>query len=350
MGRDECLTAARTAVGAAPGTDLETGLASAVLRYAVHVRGSVPRASLLSEAVSLLTPIASEGTALPEVVEGELEALLAIGEVMLRQPAPGARIHVEPGRPAFVEVDGEGGRQLLVLGGSVDGRPTLPAPLESRLRPRGRARWLPLRAGEEGLKEELVFHGLREVAFDAWSRTPRIETTDSLVAPLLERSRRIAADKVASLEVFDPTTGNTYFRGRVRQLRAEDVEALCSRFGFAPARDPDADRGAHYSVIFHNGGAFSSLSLGFGVEARDRWLRLSAAVCHRHGADRAFRCERAGDILRLFFPPPSWLERLLSLGVPAKAGGLCAFSLPSAAWPLVQRALTDVAFADLRQA
>ncbi len=350
MERQELLTATRMAVGADPVADLETGLASAVLRYAVHIRGSVPRARLLAEAVTLLAPIAGDSTDLPELIEGELDALLGIGELVVRQPAPGARIHVEPGPPAFVEVEGAGGSQLIVLGGSIDGRPTLPAALEGRLRPRGRARWLALGDGDGQLKDRLVFHGLREVPFEVWAQTPRSETVDSLVSPLLERARQIAADKVASLEVFDPTTGNTYFRGRVKRLPAEEVQALCVRFGFAPTRDPDSEAGSHYSVIFYGNGAFSSMSLGFGVDARDRWLRLAAAVSHRHGADHAFKCERDGDLLRLFFPPPSWLERLLALGVPAKAGGLCSFSLPSAAWPVVQRALTDVAFADIRQA
>src|SRR5690606_2760502 len=49
------------------------------------------------------------------------------------------------------------------------------------------------------------------------------------------------------------------------------------------------------------------------LEARDEWLRLVAAV-----ATRGHRLSAlvVGEDLLLYFPPPSWLERMLSLGSP----------------------------------
>ena len=103
-----------------------------------------------------------------------------------------------------------------------------------------------------------------------------------------------------------------------------------------------------HPVLFERDGELKIASLGYGVEARDEWLRLAGATCHGHGPDKTFVYEREPGLLRLFFPPPSWLERLLTLGAPASVGGLCSFSLEDALWPEVERALIDVCFAAQR--
>lgn len=345
MDADQLTAAAIAAVDADPQARLESGLAAAVLRQAVHQRGSVPRGRLLAEAAQLLAPLATCSSAeVRELIVGDLDSLLALGEVVLRQPAPGAHVHVEPGQPAFVQVEAPARAEFLIVGGSLDGRPVLPPSLAARVTPRGRARWLLAEGSAAALREELGFYGLREVPFAAWARTPPAATPTQLAAPLRERAMRVAAERVATLELFDPSSDAGYYRGRLRRGSSDEAAAMCAQFRWVPARERDVD-GFHYCIVFHDNGGFSANALGVGVDARDTWLRIAAAACHGRDPTRAFRCERDGDVLRLYFPPPSWLERLLALGAPVRAGGLCAYRVPDAAWPAVHGALTDVLFA-----
>jgi hypothetical protein len=345
MDRQELLASTRAAVSADSLSDLETGLAAAVLRYAVQIRGSVPRGRLLAEAQVLLAPLVTGSYELQDLLERELDALLSIGEVVLRQPAPGARIHIEPGAPAFVVIAEHPVPQVLVLGGDVEGRPLLPAALADLVSGRGRARWIVGTNDLPRLRDELQFHGLREIDFSSWAQTPARVPAFGLVAPYLERARPVSAERVSALEVFDPSKPNLFYRGRIHPAPADEVVDLCKRFRFIPARDPEAEAGTYYSVLSERDGELKIASIGYGVEARDEWLRLAGATCHSHGTDRAFAYERESGLLRLFFPPPSWLERLLTLGAPMSAGGLCSFSLEDAVWPEVERALTEVCFA-----
>jgi hypothetical protein len=341
MDREAVLRAVRFAVVADPSADLQTGLAAAVLRYAVLTRGSVPRWRLLSEVAELLAPLAQDDFDLGELIDGELEALLSLGDLVTRQPAAGARVLIEPARPSFATIEFDGAAQMLVLGGSVDGRPTLPTRISGKLRARGRARWLDISGDAASAAEELRFLGLAELRFDRWAHVPEREALDDLAAPWLEQMTPLTPERMGSLDVFDPGTPATYFRGRLRKLPADAVRELCTRYRFIVARDVDADQGTAYSLLTLRDGGVAGATLGTGVRGRDVWLRLAAAVCRVRDEDGWFRCERDGDILRLYFPPPSWLDRLLTAGVPVQAGGLCAFKVPPALWPEVERALRD---------
>lgn len=347
MNREDLLGSVRAAVQADPVSDLKTGLAAAVIRFAVLGRGSVSRARLVPEITELLGPLGTEGSDLRELVEGELEALLAIGDLVTRQPAPGARTQIEPARSSFSVLQGTADSKILVLGGSIDGRPTLPSRLAAYLEPRGRTRWLAV-PDITATTEDLRFSGLREIPFARWASVPPTESLDTLVAPLLEKRKVVSPDAIGNLEVLDPTSPNGYFRGRIRRASIETLRSLCERFRFVPARDPDAEAGMCYSLLSLRDGEVTLALIGSGVLARDVWLRIAAGLCRTRGPDAAFKCEREGNILRLFFPPPSWLERLLALGTPLDAGGLCSFQVPSVLWTSLEDSLRKVAFADLR--
>ena len=166
ISRGELLADARHAALSDDEADLDTGLLAAVIRRLVLLRGTVQRARLLAEAVDLVAPLLPEGSADVDVTalaEAELDALLSLGEFVLRQPAPRARVMVEPATPSFVR-PADDAVELMILGGSYDGRPMLPARILNRVEVRGRARWLRFKDGEaaEDLIREFEWRGLQE--------------------------------------------------------------------------------------------------------------------------------------------------------------------------------------------
>jgi hypothetical protein len=87
------------------------------------------------------------------------------------------------------------------------------------------------------------------------------------------------------------------------------------------------------------------------VQARDQWLRISAALASLAsiGEGHRFRASTARDTLYLYFPPPSWLERLLLLGAPRPRahGALRADAFGASELAIVETALREVLFVEV---
>lgn len=337
ISRGELLTFARQGAESDPTADVHTGLLAALLRQIVLTRGSVQRAQLLPDAVELMAPLFDtepdeERLALAET---ELDALLSLGDLVLRQPAPRARIMVEPATPSFVRLSDEA-REFLLLGGSYDARPILPARTFDKVQVRGRARWLgPL--GEESLDElgrELEWRGLRPLDHRVWGRAPERCTAEAVVARYWERTRRCAIETLTEFEFFDPSSSSSHFRARLREPGPVGVVAATREQRCLAARVVDDVGVTNYYVLRdHGDDEIGACKIdGQHVEARDEWLRLIAALCvTTHG--HRLRAIVDGDELLLYFPPPSWLERFLALGAPGprRRGALRVDMLPTRA-------------------
>jgi hypothetical protein len=85
------------------------------------------------------------------------------------------------------------------------------------------------------------------------------------------------------------------------------------------------------------------------VQARDEWLRLVAAIASQGHPLSALT---SGDELFLYFPPPSWLERMLALGSsrPRNLGALRVDSFPTrAALDAVIDVMTSALFVEVKR-
>ena len=86
---------------------------------------------------------------------------------------------------------------------------------------------------------------------------------------------------------------------------------------------------------------------GAPVDARDRWLRATAALADLAavGEGQRFRAVVSAGEIYSYFPPPSWLERMLLLGRPRprRRGALRVDAL-AGALPMVTEAMRTLLF------
>lgn len=358
--RNELLVAARDAVRSDPSADIDTGLLAAVLRQLVMRRGTHQRARLLSETMDLMGPLLPEAAPNEEpraLIETELEALLSIGDLVLRQPAPRARVMVEPATPTFVRLTADA-QEFMLFGGSYDGRPMLPVKLLDRVEVRGRVRWLPVAPDQtsDELADELVWRGIREVGRSTWVRSPVPSTADLIVGLFSERAKPCARETLSEFEFFDPSTQAPYFRGRLRGPDLGRLEALLRSQRWLAARVADSVGVMGYYVLSDGDGELITACKieGQAVEARDQWLRVAAALSHLAvgGGGHRFRAVVSTNEVFLYFPPPSWLERMLSLGCPRprSRGALRVDAFTTkAAFDLVTETMKSVLFVEIER-
>jgi hypothetical protein len=357
--RDELLDVARRASDSDPTADLETGLVSSVIRRLVMMRGTIQRTRLLAEATDLVSPLLATAPLAMDAIsiaEAELDALLSLGDLVSRQPAPRARVLVEPATPSFVRlVDYQ--REFIVLGGSYDGRPMVPARLLERVEVRGRVRWLTLRndESEDELVHELEWRGLRELDRTTWARSPAPTSAEAVISVFAEQTIPCAEAALREFEFFDPTSPASYFRGRIHAPDVPHLRSLLREQRWLAARATDALGLMNYYLLTDiDGEQIGSCRINRqGVEARDNWLRVAAALAQLAavGEGHRFRAAINGNELFLYFPPPSWLERMLLLGRPRPRtrGALRVDAFEGDVLREVAKALKAVLFAEVER-
>jgi hypothetical protein len=360
ISRSELLFTARQASGSDPSADVDTGLVASVLRQLVMRRGTNQRVRLLSETMALMGPLLAEPAPNEDpwaLIETELEALLSIGDLVLRQPAPRARVMVEPATPSFVRLTPDA-PEFMLFGGSYDGRPMLPAKLLDRVEVRGRVRWLAIGHDEtsDELAHELEWRGIREIDRSIWVRSPVPSNADLIVGLFSERAKPCARETLSEFEFFDPTTQASYFRGRLRGPDLTRLEALLRSQRWLAARVADAIGGVDYYVLSDvDGEQIAACKIdGSAAEARDQWLLVAAALSNLAvgGGGSRFRAVVSADEVFLYFPPPSWLERMLSLGCPRprSRGALRVDAFTTkAAFDLVAESMKSVLFVEIER-
>jgi hypothetical protein len=229
----------------------------------------------------------------------------------------------------------------------------LPARLLERVRVGGRARWLSPGANElvDELRGELEWRGLRELDRSAWVSAPEACSAEAVIATYWDRTRVCARETLTEFEFFDPTSASSYFRGRLRGPDSDRLVAAVRDHRCLPARVLDHVGAMTYYVLRDlDGEQLGAHRIeGRQVHARDEWLRLVAAIASQGHRLSALTC---GDELFLYFPPPSWLERMLSLGSPRprSRGALRVDSFATrTAFDAVIEVMTSTLFVELQR-
>lgn len=170
----------------------------------------------------------------------------------------------------------------------------------------------------------LMDHGLREMPREHWLQCPTAESPEDLVRVLDGRLNAAGASGlVEGLRILDPNRSVTYYRGRWRQPTSKDT-------GRFVARRPQAFGSELWCYAELSAGVTTrllDLPLGQGVSRGcDEAWRLQAAIDavadHPGHVTSRQSANYGNDILELFSPPPSWLQRRWdAIGTPALSPG-----------------------------
>jgi hypothetical protein len=198
---------------------------------------------------------------------------------------------------------------FVLLGVRPEGTPLVDEALLPLIRYEGHTRTI---SGEDqqAIVAALKASGLQEIDQARWLRAPREISPDSLVA---EMDRLLSASSPSGdamgLQILDSSTPVGYYRGRWRTAKAGDS-------GTYVARREQAYGSDLWSYVEVAGGTTSRvIDLPTQPESTrgcDEAWRLQAAIDVCAGHPQLFRIEEnsAGhDVLSLFSPPPSWLQR-----------------------------------------
>lgn len=283
-----------------------------LVRDTVFGRRAPLRHAVIRDVVECAGPLLGAGDP-ADVVARAVEALVDLGDLVARRSGARGPYLLEPASAAFVNLRDT--RRLMLLG---RGESTLSDEVRAAVVTSGRLRMIDVALAPEA-RDELRFHGAAELSWGEWSRVPRPSTPDEALRSVGDLSR--FAGDVAEFDAFDPTTAPAYYRGR---FRAAILEQVLSRESWAVASH-DADFDAKdYRLFRRADGVTSSAAID-----RSRFVELAAACAARAAGGRRFLARAGGGSIRLYFPPPRWLSRLLALGTEVDPGdALVAWRLP----------------------
>jgi hypothetical protein len=186
--------------------------------------------------------------------------------------------------------------------------------------------------GDESVIDLLGAEGLIEFQLEHWLQAPRQATPGDVVG--FYQSRLEAAGPsgdIDGVQVIDPVTSVSFYRGRWRTLKPRDD-------GHFVARRPQAFGADLWCFAQVVGGHVSKLldlplqnSLSPGAD--EAW-RLQAALdaVAAHPQRLRVRAEVSASIIDFFSPVPSWLQRRLDVvgrAVPRGSGALFSYSVSS---------------------
>lgn len=291
-----------------------------MLRLAATRLCPIPREVLVAATLTALRGLDSS-EASPSDVDGDLDALVASGDVLLGSELvgekPRAMIYLAP--PMFVR---RSSGAVYVMGGLAEGS----SPFKDITQLRGPLRELQPAPSDQ----ELVDEGFTAFPMDAWMESPSARSEASLMQELegvLDRTGN--SGELLELELLDPKASPAFYRGRWVPARRESGRFIARR------KRKWGGRAWGYAEVVHGQGVkFRTFPV---VDTRFRgcdeaWWAIFAMDASR-GSRQPVEVRRLGDITRLAIctPLPMWAERrLLSVGVVAEArppGALVAYDL-----------------------
>lgn len=303
-------------------------IASALRRSASFLCPCAPQ-TLLRSVTGPLEAITTNVDELDDQAQQVLEALVAVGDLIESQERTDGegsvrRRVIYAAQPAFVPRSSGG---AILLGVAPDGASLLTSDLEARVETVQHVRRLA--SGVDNLHSQLRQLGFIELGEVAWLKAPSPEAAKSWVMRLdVELNKAPASGALPQLEVLDPTTSVSYYRGR--------WTAPHNRDGRFVARRKQAYGAALWCYVELKNGEperFVDLPL-----ANSRWRgcddawRLQMALDATRGTPQKMRVRRIRDatFLEFFSPIPMWAQRRLdAVGVPVeKSGCLFAYSVP----------------------
>lgn len=291
--------------------DDDVALVAEIIRDTVSSRRAPLRHVVHREVARCIGPIC-EGDA-TELVERTIEDLVDLGDLVARRSSEHGPYLIELASSAVVSL--RDSSRALILGRA---EATLSEDVRAGVTCIGSLRMVDL-AKAPGAREELRFHGAVEIPWQDWARAPAHPSPDEALNAQRDL-HRFSAD-LSEYDVFDPVTPRRYYRGRIRRgeldrVLARDRWAVASRESSFDRRD---------WRIFHR---TESGVMSASVE-HARFVELAAACAARAGERHRFLASEGAGVVRVYFPPPRWLARLLALGQPAEPdGALIARRIP----------------------
>ncbi len=297
---DQLRRAVEEAAGAS-GVD-DSSLACAMIRRVVAYRRAPLRHHLLAEVRDLIAPVLHNLSAAADLVDNEIQALVDLGDLVERREGDRAQLRIQASSACVLRIGGPRGR-LVLLGRAED---ALPKRLLEMVRCAGRLRAIDAGARVDEVENELRFFQIAPVDFDSWAQLP-----DEVKAPQLLQGMSpaevVKPDALPSCDVFEPLTPPSFYVGRF--VRGSLLKVL-ERDGWAAARSKEEFAPSRYFLFRLVEGKITRCE----VKDRSSFLRLAAACAARSSGGRRFLARREAGTLRLYFPPPMWLARMLLLG------------------------------------
>jgi hypothetical protein len=314
VGPAELLGSARSCLGLSEGAAsvIDEGYLATSLRRLAGFLCPCSPATLLRWMLDSHRGLAADPEAFGERVEGAIEALVAIGDLLeLREvaleseEAKGTWLVAAP--PSFVS---RASGDAFILGLAVDEQTPLPSDLRGRVRCDRAIRSIAAEDGEE-LAPVLRALGLRELSEASWLKAPKKLASGDLIATLAARlSAQPPSGEVPDLLVLD--------HGRQTKSYRRRWGPAGSLSGCYVVRRPQAFGADLWGYAeLRQGEAVRLLDLPL---SGDRWRgcdaawRIQLAIDARAGRPQEYRrVEGSAVRFDLFAPIPLWARRRLSI-------------------------------------
>lgn len=309
FGRREALASIAQALGCAT-DDLAdpSALFAGLARDILATRGSALRYRMTAEIEALLRPIGGFDIDTGAVVDS-IERAVLVGDLVERRDTERGPYLVELASPTLVR-SAPGSSDVMVLGRAAE---TLPESAASSLRLRGVVRHATL--DDEGL-EQAHFRGANLLDSSEWAGIPPVETADDRLGRTEMRNYR---GDLSSFGAFDPRSDSEIYIRRFRDGRLTDI---LERDRIALGRRAVDYGGAEYRLFRRDG----EMVLSASIQSQDA-VSIAAACAARVGR-YPLKASVSGQVVRAYFPPTRWMERLAATGSRAPLeGALVAYRL-----------------------
>ncbi len=168
-------------------------------------------------------------------------------------------------------------------------------------------------------RDELRFRGAIEMAWEDWVHAPTYGSPDEALGA--QGGMVPFKGALGEFDVFDPTTSPRYYLGRFRH---GELEGILTRDRWAVAARDAGFEAREYRLFRRADGAVTSAEVEYA-----HFVKLAAACAARAAGGRRFIAKEGGGAVRLYFPPPRWLARVLAVGQAVDPGdALVAWRVP----------------------
>lgn len=316
----------------ATGEGVDDVFLSAMLRRAAGALCPCSRAVLRAALVDSLSHLDQEPDTLPARLDGLIDDLLVAGDLLELSDvstgdaeARGTWVFAAP--PSFVQ---RKSGSIFLIGIVPDQDRWLPESIRDRIVFSNNTRSIKPQA-EEDLAAQLVREGLSKLPETTWLKGPKTE----LPAEALSKARqRLAAEPpcapVQGLEIIDPDTKPTYYKGRWKPPKEQT--------GTFVARRPQEFGSALWCLAeLHSGTLVRIVDLpfqGYRWRGCDAAWHLQMAIDRERNKPQRYCVENIDDItcrIDFFSPIPLWAERrLMVLGRKCQGSrSLFAYEIPA---------------------
>jgi hypothetical protein len=305
-----------------------TAMAASLRRAASFLCPTTPGA-LIRAAKDCLRGLREFTEEIETEIAGLVDSLVSYGDLLELPVDDGTRLRRQLflGPPAYVL---RSSHLALLLGIRPEGAPLLGDDLLGDIEYGGHARFIRSR-DSRAIADLLSLDGLIELQPDQWLQAPRQGSPHEVVAFYSDRLEATGpSGEIEGLQVIDPDSRVTYYRGRWRILKPRDSGRFIARrpqaFG--------ADLWCFANVAAGSVTKLIDLPLqNLLAPGADEAWRLQAAQDAIAGRPQQLRVRRNGvtSILDFFAPVPSWARRRLDvIGESTRrgAGALFSYAVP----------------------